>query len=60
MTLGLKFLLCRKEKRFDLKKKFIQILWIFHCNKYILVRLWIEVFVSKGWTQTETTITIQC
>ena len=42
--------LCLNGKFFDFKKT---ALWIFSCNKCILVRLWVKLFVSKGWIQTE-------
>ena len=49
MTLGLKFVLCLNRKLFNLKKTS-------SCNKYVLVRLWVNVFVSEGWVQGEITI----
>ena len=45
-----------KWKTFWFQSNFIQILWIFSCNKCILVRLWVKVFVSQGWVQAEITI----
>ena len=50
MTLGMK--LCLNE----FQKNFIQILWIFSCNKFILMRLWVKMFVSQEWVQAEITI----
>ena len=41
---------------FWFQRNFIQILWILGCNKRILVRLWVMVFVSQGWLQTEITV----
>ena len=49
MTLGLKFISCLNRKLFNLKKTS-------SCNKCILVRLWVNVFVSEGWVQGEITI----
>ena len=47
-----------KWKIFWFRKNFIQILWIFSCNKCILVGLWVKVFVSREWVQEEITVTI--
>ena len=52
LKIGSKFL-CLNGKFFDFKKTS---LWIFSCNKCILVRLWVKLFVSKGWIQTEITV----
>ena len=49
MTLGMK--LCLN----GFQKNFIQILWIFSCNKFILMRLWVKMFVSQEWVQAEIT-----
>ena len=57
MNLGLKFLLCLNEKCFTFKKT-IQILWIFSCNRNILVRLWVKIFLSQGWEQAEIAVHI--
>ena len=46
MTLGLKFLSCIKRKIIELHSDMF-----FSCNKCVLVRLWVKVFVSKGWVQ---------
>ena len=35
---------------------FIQILWIFSCNKCILARLGVKVFVSQEWVQAKTKV----
>ena len=35
-----------KWKNFCFPNNFMQILWIFNCNKCILVRLWVKVFIS--------------
>ena len=43
--------LCFNGKFFDFKK--FQILWIFSCNKCILLSLWVKVFVSQGWVHWE-------
>ena len=42
-------------ENFFISKNFIQISWIFSCNECILVivRLWVKLFVSQGWIQTE-------
>ena len=45
-----------KQKTFLFQKDFIQILWIFGYNKCILVKLWVKVFVSRGWVQAEITM----
>ena len=37
----------------------MQILRIFSCNKCILVRLWVKVFVSQEWVQAEITVAIK-
>ena len=50
MTLGMK--LCLN----GFQKNFMQILWIFSCNKFILMRLWVKVFVSQEWVQAEITV----
>ena len=55
----LEFLLCLNGTFFDLKRNFIQILWIFNCSKCILVRLRVKVFVSQDWVQAEITFTIK-
>ena len=36
-------------------QKNIQI-WIFSFDKCILVRLWVNVFISQGWIQAEITV----
>ena len=27
-------------------------LWVFNCNRYILMRLWVKLVVPQGWVQT--------
>ena len=54
MTLGLKNLLCIDGKIFDFNK--LQTLCILSCNKYILVRLLGQLFLTHGWVQTEITM----
>ena len=44
-----------KWKNFLFQKSFIQILWIFSCNKCILVRRWVKVIVIQGRVQAEIT-----
>ena len=45
-----------KWKIFWFQKTFIKISWIFSCNKCIIVRLWLKLFISHGWMQTEITV----
>ena len=54
MTLGLKFLSCIKRKIIELHSDMF-----FSCNKCVLVRLWVKVFVSKGWVQEEIAVQAQ-
>ena len=53
MTLGLKLCLNGFEKNF------IKILWIFSCNKCILLRLWVKVFLSQEWVQAKITVDLE-
>ena len=50
MTLGMKLCLNRFQKNF------MQISWIFSCNKFILMRLWVKECVSQEWVQAEITV----
>ena len=50
MTLGMK--LCLN----GFQKNFIQLLWIFSSDKFILVRLWVKVFTSQEWAQAGITV----
>ena len=47
-----------KWKIFRFQKNYLQILWVFSCNGWILVRLWVKVFVSQGWVQAEVTVNL--
>ena len=53
---GVEISFMAKWKTFSFQENFIQILWIFSCNKCILLKLWVKVFVSQGWVQAEITI----
>ena len=54
MTLGLKFLSCIKRKIIELHPNMF-----FSCNKFVLVRLWVKVFLSKGWVEEEIAVQTQ-
>ena len=43
---------------FDLKKKFIQMIWIFNGHKGILVRLRVKLVVSEGCAEAGISYTI--
>ena len=53
MTLGMK--LCLN----GFQKNVMQILWIFSCNKFVFMRLWVKVFVSQEWVQREITVNLE-
>ena len=35
-------------------------LWVFNCNRYILMRLWVKLVVPQGWVQTEIAVHNLC
>ena len=59
LNLGLKFLFYLNGKCFNFKKKKKkkkQILKIFNCDRYIYVRLLVNVFLLQRWVQAEITV----
>ena len=49
---------CKMFKFQNKNKQNIQILWIFSCNRHILVRLSVKVLLSQEWVQAEITVYI--